>query len=294
VVRLLVYGHLPVAEPGDSAYRRASDELVHSNVVMHGELGNDRCGPRLVRQHMSVHLQAGSRAPSPVRAELRRDVPRLLGGAALVYLLLAGTGLLVNRVLSHGAFGRWDQGVSRWFFEHRNGTVNTLTHYGSMVSDTRTAIVVTAVLVIGLRVWRGRWRESVVVLLCIVGELTIFLGVTSTVHRKRPTVPHLDPAPPTSSFPSGHTGAAVALYVGLAVTLLLVTRRERHRSAYLLVAGLLCVLPVIVGVSRVYRGMHFVSDVVAGALAGGLWMVLVVRTLLGPGKDESDLRWRRP
>ncbi len=95
-----------------------------------------------------------------IRSELRHDVPRLLAGAVLVYLLLAGTGLLVNRVLSHGAFGRWDRGVSRWFYEHRTPTLNTLTHIGSMLSDTNTAIAVTAVLVVGLRIWRGRWRES--------------------------------------------------------------------------------------------------------------------------------------
>jgi membrane-associated phospholipid phosphatase len=242
---------------------------------------------------MSLHLQAHSATRTPVRSELRRDVPRLLAGAVAVYLLLAGTGLIVNRVLSHGAFGRWDRGVSHWFYEHRTGTLNTLTHYGSLLSDTKTAIAVTAVLVVGLRVWRGRWRESAVILLCIVGELTIFLAVTSTVHRKRPTVPHLDPAPPTSSFPSGHTGAAVALYVGLAVTLLIVTRDSGHRGAFVMVAGLLCVVPVIVATSRVYRGMHFVTDVTAGALAGGLWMVIVIRTLLRERTVDGCVVWRR-
>jgi membrane-associated phospholipid phosphatase len=243
---------------------------------------------------MSVHLQAPSSSRSPVRSELRRDAPRLLGGAILVYLFLAGTGLLVNRVLSHGAFGRWDRGVSRWFYQHRTGTLNTLTHVGSTLSDTKTAIAVTAVLVVGLRVWRGRWRESAVILLCIVGELTIFLAVTSTVHRRRPTVPHLDPAPPTSSFPSGHTGAAVALYVGLAVILLIVTRDSAHRAAFVLAASLLCVVPLIVATSRVYRGMHFATDVTAGALAGGLWMVIVVRTLLSHPAEIGDTPRRRP
>jgi membrane-associated phospholipid phosphatase len=242
---------------------------------------------------VSAQLQLDSSSRSPVRSELRRDVPRLLVGAVLVYLFLAGTGLLVNRVLSHGGFGRWDRGVSHWFFDHRTGTLNTLTHYGSMLSDTKTVIIVTAVLVVGLRIWRGRWRESAVILLCIVGELIIFLGVTSTVHRKRPTVPHLDPAPPTSSFPSGHTGAAVALYVGLAVTLLIVTRDSSHRGGFVLAAGLLCVVPFIVATSRVYRGMHFATDVLAGALAGGLWMVIVVRTLLRQRAQDGSGAWRQ-
>jgi undecaprenyl-diphosphatase len=229
---------------------------------------------------MSLQLQAHLTGRSPAGVELRRDAPRLLGGAVLVYGLLAAAGLLVNRVLSHGAFGRWDLGVSRWFSEHRTPALNSLTRYGSLMSDTKTAIAVTAVLVVGLRIWLGRWRESAVILLCIVGELTIFLAVTSTVHRTRPTVPHLDRAPPTSSFPSGHTGAAVALYVGLAVILLAVTRDSARRKAFVIAAALLCGVPVIVATSRVYRGMHYATDVTAGALAGGLWMVIVVRTLL--------------
>jgi undecaprenyl-diphosphatase len=243
---------------------------------------------------VSLRLQAGRAGEAPVRAELRRDVPRLLGGAVVVYLLLAGTGLLIVHVLSHSAMGDWDEAISRWFARQRTGTLNTLTHYGSGLSDTNTAIVVTAVLFVALRLVFHRWRESLVILTCIVGELTIFLGVTSTVHRKRPHVPHLDPAPPTSSFPSGHTGAAVALYIGLAVTLLIVTRESNHRAAVVVVAALLCLVPVIVALSRVYRGMHFASDVIAGALAGGLWMVIVVRTLLGGGAGREDTgRWRR-
>jgi undecaprenyl-diphosphatase len=212
--------------------------------------------------------------------EVRRSAPRLLAGAVLLYLLLAGTGLLLTRVFDHGPVTRNDQRVSRWFFEQRTPTLNTLSHIGSTLSDTRTAIAVTVVLVVALRLWRGRWRESVAIVLCIVGELTIFLGVTSTVHRSRPSVPHLDPAPPTSSFPSGHTGAAVALYVGLAVTLVLASRASSARPWLLVLATLACWVPVAVGLSRLYRGMHFLTDVLAGACAGGLWMAFVMWTVL--------------
>jgi membrane-associated phospholipid phosphatase len=116
------------------------------------------------------------------------------------------------------------------------------------------------------------------------------LLVTATVHRPRPTVTHLDAAPPTSSFPSGHTGAAVALYVGLAVVLLQLTRRSAHRAVTVAAATVLCVVPVVVALSRVYRGMHFVTDVIAGALAGGLWMAIVVGTVLGAARIGSQRR----
>lgn len=213
-------------------------------------------------------------------------VPRLLAAAVVLYGLLALTGLLLTHVLNHSALASNDQSVSRWFAAQRTPTLNSLTHVGSMLSDTPTAIAVTAVLVVALRLWRRRWRESAAIVTAIVGELTIFLGVTSTVHRTRPSVPHLDPAPPTSSFPSGHTGAAVALYVGLAVVLILASHRSPHRSAPLLLAAIVCCVPVVVGLSRLYRGMHFLTDVVAGAVAGGLWMAIVMWTVLG-GREPT-------
>lgn len=213
-------------------------------------------------------------------AELRHDVPRLLGGGVLVYTLLAGTGLLLTRVFTGNGIVRNDRRVSEWFREQRTPTLNSWSHVGSMLSDTSTAIVVTVVVVLALAVWLRRWREPVAVVVSISGELFIFLLVTATVHRQRPTVPHLDPAPPTSSFPSGHVGAAVALYGGLAVLLVLLARRGSAGAWVWPLAVLLWCVPVAVALSRLYRGMHFLSDVVAGALAGGLWMAIVVGTLM--------------
>ena len=73
---------------------------------------------------MSMHLHAGTAGRTRVRSELRRDVPRLLAGAVVVYLLLAGTGLLLIHVLSDSTFGRGDRAVSRWFYHHRTGTLD--------------------------------------------------------------------------------------------------------------------------------------------------------------------------
>ena len=105
-----------------------------------------------------------------------------------------------------------DKSVSEWFVSRRTPTMNTLTHYGTLLAETITVIVLTVVLVGAFRVWLGRWRESIALLVAILGELFVFLLVTNTVDRPRPPVPRLDTAPPTSSFPSGHTAAAVALY----------------------------------------------------------------------------------
>jgi undecaprenyl-diphosphatase len=219
----------------------------------------------------------------------RYVVPRLLAGGAAVYAFLVAGGLLMTRVFDHGWLIREDRSVSRWFLTHRTPTLNSWTQVGSSLSDTLSAVVLTILLVAGLRLWLHRWRESIAIFLSIQGELFIFLLVTATVHRQRPSVTRLDPAPPTSSFPSGHTGAAVALYVGVAVLLFVLSRNWSYRAGALAVAGVVCLVPVVVALSRLYRGMHFLTDVLAGAVAGGLWMAIVMATVLtAPG-----IRWKR-
>ncbi|HEX2808501.1 MAG TPA: phosphatase PAP2 family protein [Kineosporiaceae bacterium] len=240
--------------------------------------------------HATVAGAGGGRGGLSI--ELRHDVPRLVAGGVAVYAFLAVTGLLVTRVFDNGPLIQADQRISRWFFERRTPSLNTWTHIGTSLSDTVSAIALTMVLVIGLRLWLKRWREAATIFVSITGELFIFVLVTATVHRQRPTVPHLDPAPPTSSFPSGHTGAAVALYVGLAVILLLVTRGSVYRVGFVVAAAVLCIVPFIVGLSRMYRGMHFFTDVIAGALAGGLWMAIVVATLIRSGGAMSSAAGR--
>jgi membrane-associated phospholipid phosphatase len=220
----------------------------------------------------------------------RYVLPRLLGGGVAVYTFLALSGLLLTHVLDDSWLFRDDQSASQWFFNHRTPALNTWTHVASSMSDTAWAIVVTALLVAGLRLWLHRWRESIAIFLSIQGELFIFVLVTATVHRQRPKVQHLDPAPPTSSFPSGHTGAAVALYVGFAVILLVLSRHWSSRLPAVFAAGVLCLVPFVVAFSRLYRGMHFLTDVLAGAVAGGLWMAIVMVTVL----SAPSIRWKRP
>jgi membrane-associated phospholipid phosphatase len=211
---------------------------------------------------------------------------RLVGGAIALWGLLALIGLFIKHVLVYGRIGTWDRSVEVWFVAHRRGSLNTLTSYANDLGSTRSVIGIGIVIFLILR-WRlGRWHESWVILTVMVGEVTIFMAATLTVHRLRPDVVRLDKSPPTSSFPSGHTAAATALYGGLAVLLIYIYGRSWKST---LVAVLLFCLPIIVAVSRLYRGMHFPTDVLAGALGGGLWMALVISTLL-PREVRSEYR----
>jgi membrane-associated phospholipid phosphatase len=208
---------------------------------------------------------------------LREGVPPalfLLACAVVLTLVLVGIGWVLSHVVQGDSIGRADTGVSRWLARERSPDLNDVTAVSSEVGGTLT-ITILAVLSVAVAafVWR-RWREPMMVAVAVAGEVGIFLVVTLLVDRKRPPVPHLDEAPPTSSFPSGHTAATIALWGALAVL-----ASERARSA--LVRGLFLtlaiVLPLLVASSRMYRGMHYLSDVLGGFLLGGLWLVAAVR-----------------
>jgi len=220
----------------------------------------------------------------------RRPVGMLVLGGVIIWALLSFVGFLITKTGVGSAVLGSDQRVSRWFAGERTDRLNLLTHLGTSLSDTTTAIALT-VVVAGTLLALRRWQDALTVLVAISGELFVFLMVTATVRRPRPPVPHLDAAPPTSSFPSGHTAAAVALYVGFAVLLL---RHAVHRALAVPLAVVFCVVPVIVGVSRLYRGMHYLTDVVFGALGGGCWLLVTLYVLTGPPTRDLWHRRRPP
>jgi undecaprenyl-diphosphatase len=197
----------------------------------------------------------------------------VIGGAALLVLLVA-IGMLVAKVFVDDGLGHADASLSRWFAAHRTPGLNQLTHYTTLAADsiTITALAVATVAITAI-VWR-RWREPMLVAVAVTGEVTIFVLVALLVDRKRPPVPHLDDAPPTSSFPSGHVAAAICMYGALAII-----ANERASSA--LVRGLFLALavlvPLAVALSRLYRGMHYLTDVLGGVVLGVTWLYLATR-----------------
>jgi membrane-associated phospholipid phosphatase len=209
--------------------------------------------------------------------QLRDGVPTalyLLGWAVVIAVVGVVVGRLLAKVGAHSSLGRADTGVDRDLAAHRTPDLNTVTLVAAELGGTPviTALAVLTVAATALR-WR-RWREPALVGAAVLGEVLIFLAITSLVDRPRPPVPHLDAAPPTSSFPSGHTAAAIALYGSWAV---LAFERARRALVRALFTAWAVVVPIVVGVARLYRGMHFPTDVIGGALLSLTWLPLVVR-----------------
>lgn len=117
----------------------------------------------------------------------------------------------------------------------------------------------------------SRKKLMAIVLLAALGSLGVNTLLKTSFDRSRPDlVPH-HTAVYTASFPSGHAMAAASIYLTLGALLARLEARRRVKTYILLVAGLLALL---VGISRVYLGVHWPTDVLAGWAAGAGWALL--------------------
>jgi membrane-associated phospholipid phosphatase len=223
---------------------------------------------------------------------------------ALLAGLIITLGMLLTNVLVPNGVGSVDADATRWFVSQRTPALDTATLIGSTLGSTGVIIAIAVVAGIALAIGR-HWRHLVFLASVVTLEASVSLLASIAVARERPTVPRLDVTPPTASYPSGHTAASIALYFALAIVISFLVRSRLIRTVVWILA---VVLPVFVGLSRLYRGMHHLSDVVASVMlgAGALFFgLLVLRAALrayderrsdpeaSPARDD-ELRWGGP
>lgn len=201
----------------------------------------------------------------------------VFAGYLVLTVVLIGLGLILTKVLVGGSLDTWDNSVNRWFVTQRTTTLDPLSSVGSAMGASLTIIAIALVASIVLAIGR-HWRQLGFLASCLTLEASVALTASIVVNRPRPNVPRLDAAPPTASFPSGHTAAAMALYVSLAIVLASLVRSATVRA----VAWVLAIaIPIFVGASRLYRGMHHPTDVMGSVVLGAgtlIFALLASRT----------------
>ena len=221
----------------------------------------------------------------------RRVLPELAATLVALCTSMALLGWLVTDVLDDTALGRSDLAVVRDLAERRTPTLDVVTGAATWLANTAFVLGVMAVGAVLAARWTRRWVAPVFLLAAVGGEKLVYLVVSLAVGRARPPVPTTGFVHATTSFPSGHVGAAVALYGAIALLLLWSPAASTTaRGAAVAVAVL---APPLVAFARVYRGVHYVTDVVAGLLLGCLWLVaiayVVARQFSAPGRARPVL-----
>jgi undecaprenyl-diphosphatase len=220
--------------------------------------------------------------------------PALAGAVALVigYLaLVAATiavGVLLVEVILTGSVQRADDDVNRWFADGRTPLETDLSWVGSHLAETSTVLVLL-VVVTAILLFRHRFLAALFLVVAIAVEAATYMATVLVIDRPRPHVVRLEDLGSGRSYPSGHTAAAVVMYVGIA---LIVCKYVRNRAARVAAIALAVLAPLAVGTGRVYRGMHHPLDVAGGALMGlaALYVGILVARVVGASYARRHAR----
>jgi len=218
--------------------------------------------------------------PSPVTPArphpLACVVAAVAGALGFVLLLLV--------VLLTGGADRPDAAVLRWTVAARSPVLTPAAHALTLLGSVPVVLVVAVLAAALLRRRTRGWTSSAVLLTAVVVTGAVVYLFKVAVGRTRPSLDTVLGTPsPDYAFPSGHTTDGTVVYV-LAALLLAATLRTAARRRVLVGAAVL--LGLVIGLTRVYLGYHWLTDVLAGwslATAVVLTAFVVAQLVAGNG-----------
>ena len=226
-------------------------------------------------------------APKPAGHAPRLHRGRVAAGIVIAWVLILGLVVGVGELVTKDGNGNvlGDRTIPRWFAAHRTPSWTLWSKVFTTLGATQAILIVALATCVVFLALTRRWRPAVFIATVMFGELGAFLIAAAVVKRPRPDVTHLDQHLPTSAYPSGHEAATCCLYVAVAI---LVIGHARGWWRWVFVVPAIA-MPVLVALSRMYRGEHHPTDIAGSLLFSALW--LTATTLLI--RPNADGRGRR-
>ncbi|QUR65772.1 phosphatase PAP2 family protein [Mycobacterium spongiae] len=197
-----------------------------------------------------------------------------LAGLAVVVVLAVGFTALLDSVLEGEGLAEFDDPAAHWLAGHRElwltQVLLVVTRMGN--SDAQAAWIVLVCVVAAVRA-----RSCFPVLVGMAGGGGIWLVIVIAkvlVGRQRPALPYAVISVHGFSFPSGHATGAAA--VGMLCAWMLCRWVVRRWALQVLVWAVTIAMIALIGFSRPYLGVHFITDVLAGWLLGAAWAAAVI------------------
>jgi len=228
--------------------------------------------------HDSLTMTLAEHTPSPWRRLITRLDPRayltvhIVTGLVVCLLTAWLFAALLGSVREHDVLVHRDQTVANWF--HGNGTAlgdRVFVIITALGSPIAMAVLFAAAV---LYLWRAKQRTLLVAwVLSFVGGTVLDGVIKDVVRRPRPEFATKFLHYSSWSFPSGHSMGSLIGFAMLAYTIIRVRNIEstREKAAIWTMAVLMIAL---VGYSRIYLAVHYLSDVIAGYALGVLWLAV--------------------
>jgi undecaprenyl-diphosphatase len=213
----------------------------------------------------------------PARPAPSGTVPRPPLGLATTTIVAGFAGLIAMLVvlgsIARGVRAQEMFALDTWATPFLHGIASpTLDWVMLRLTDVGSSLVIVPLFAVAVAalIWRRRYGAATFLAVAIGGGVLLDATMKQVFERPRPQLSYA-PVLSDSSFPSGHTMNAVVFYVALAMIIWSIFGRRAGLIA-LTIAG---VVAVGVGISRIYLGAHFLTDVLGAFLAGLSWLFVI-------------------
>ena len=177
-----------------------------------------------------------------------------------------------DEVLDKEAF-LFDETILLSIHSFANPTLDVVMRSITRFNDPSTVVVI-AVIVLGILLWRRYYSEAQIFVVDCLGGVILSYGLKSVFGKARPALWESAIKDPSFSYPSGHALGSTVLYGFLAY--LIATRYPQF--SWLIYAVAVCLIGAI-GLSRLYLGVHWPTDIIGGYGIGFLWLTLCITML---------------
>lgn len=213
------------------------------------------------------------RVSAPLGARGALVLTLAIGGAVALALSFAASRIYDAVTESEGVAGL-DRPILEAAMRARSPLLDTIvTGYTDIAGPIGMPIIaVLAIVILSLR--RKSWTPAILIASAGLGSLLMTVAGKDIIDRHRP--PHADAVPPyefSPSFPSGHTLNAVVIAGVVAYLLILRQHSALVRTVTIVVA---LVFAATIGLSRVFLGHHWFTDVLAGWVLGAAWLAIII------------------
>lgn len=201
-------------------------------------------------------------------------LPYVITVIVALIVVVGGINLFIEltETLKTDLLATYDTTITDYVISYRSPNLTSYFKFMTNVGDVYGYLIVLVIfLLLSLLVFK-RWKYVVQATLVLALATVSNMMLKRFIDRARPGIEHLVSVE-TLSYPSGHAMSAMAFYGFL---IFLVTKFKIHKVIKYVLIAILILLILSIGISRIYLGVHFPSDIAGGFIAGFIWVVFCV------------------
>ncbi len=201
-------------------------------------------------------------------------LPYIIAAISSTAIVVGGINLFIELTeeLKNEALLTYDTTITNFIISHRSPTLTDFFVFVTKVGDFYGYLVILGVgIALSALVFKN-WKYVSQITIVLVLATISNMALKRFVDRARPGIEHLVSVE-TLSYPSGHAMSAMAFYGFL---IYLCSKFKINRFFKLTIITLLTILILSIGISRIYLGVHFPSDIAGGYIAGFIWVIFCV------------------